>query len=136
MRTTKSARPRQPSRAKSPGRSSRRRRASPRSSRRVLGALHALLGIGFAVAALRDPTGLDLRDRLLLTTVLATAFVLMVTGSIYTLANGVLRFGQNGCLTLGPPLSDVLAIVGIVVAAIPLVAAVAVAAGGDVESDD
>jgi hypothetical protein len=96
---------------------------------------HVLLAISFLVAALRDPSGPDLKDRLLLITVLAMAFVLLITGSVYTLVNGVLRYGQSGCLVIGPPLSDVVGIVGIIVAAIPLCAAARVAIGRGLDSD-
>ena len=102
----------------------------------VLASVHVLLAIGFLVAALRHTSGPTLKDRLLLTTVLATAFVLLTTSPVYTLVNGVFQYGQSGCLVIGPPLSDVVAIVGIVVAAIPLVAAAAVALGRGLEADD
>lgn len=83
----------------------------------------------FLFAALRDPAGPSLEDRLLIALLLGLFAALAVGGGLHALSTGVARYGQSGCLAVGTPWSYGAGVASIVVGTLALLAAVAVGRG-------
>lgn len=101
----------------------------PRPLALSVSAVQATLAVGFGVAAVRNPAGPAVHDRLLVGLVLSLFAAVALTGAAYTFATGVARFGKSGCLDVGAPLSYGAGAIAIVVGAIALTAAATVVAG-------
>ena len=92
-----------------------------------VGGLRVAIGVGFLVVAVRNVGGLRLRDPAFLALALTLAASVLLTAGARGLATGVVYWGRQGCLEIGPPWSYGTSLFAVVAGAVALYAATLIA---------